>query len=327
MVTLFSYKKEEHSLRIETSQLTPGCILSKSVFGKTKYPIIDKDTVITQDHIDFLHSFFIETVNVSRKLNNGQPFVVSKNAVKKSNTNHAFNKTKETKETKESFVIHYKRVKTSYERIFKSWGNSMPVDMPDLRKLLIPLIEWIEIDNFDIYHLHSYSTKENYMYSHDLAVSILSAFLAKEMGYKKGEWIQIGLAGFLSNCGMSQIEMNTLKKATYLSHIEQEKIRKHPVYSYRMIESIRTITDAVKLAVVQHHERLDGSGYPLALKKSKIHKYARIIAVSDTYLAMTSERFYQKKQAPQIVLEKLQKEQALKLDPKVVQVLVNHFQD
>lgn len=121
------------------------------------------------------------------------------------------------------------------------------------------------------------------------------------------------------------MEPMLLNKTTVLTSEERDEIKKHPVYSYRLIESIRTITDAVKLAVLQHHERLDGSGYPLALKKEKIHKYARIIAVSDTYHAMTSERPYQKKQAPIDVINDLQKNELLKLDEKVIQVLANHY--
>lgn len=250
-------------MRVETSQLIPGCVLTKSVFGKTKHPIIDKNTVLTDEHIDFLHSFFIKVVDVSSKLNDGKLFAVSKNLEKKPTLNRELNK---SNGAREPFLIHYKRVVTSYERISNNWRSNMPIDMPTLRKLLIPLIECIEDDDFDVYNLHTYSNKKNYIYTHDLSVSMLSAFLAKKMNYEKGDWVQIGLAGFLSNCGMSRIDLSTFKKATHLSHREQEEVRKHPVYSYRMIESVRTITDPVKLAVLQHHERLDGSGYPLALK-------------------------------------------------------------
>lgn len=321
----FVLKKEELSLRVETSQLIPGCIVSENIYGKTKHPIIEKNTILTEELIELLHSFLVEAVYISRNLNDGKPFVISKQMTHPMPSTHLLSQTNEASD--EPFSIQYKNVVKSYERMFHHWHNNMPIDMPRIRKLLIPLIEWIEEDSRDVYHLYTYSNKENYRYSHDIAVSILSAFLARKMGYKKGEWLQIGLAGFLSNCGMAKINPRVFKKTTQLSLDELTEVKKHPVYSYRLIESVRTITDAVKLAVLQHHERLDGSGYPLALTKDKIHQYARIIAVSDTYLAMTSERVYQARQSPQIVLNELQKNHPSKLDPKIIHVLVNHFQD
>lgn len=313
----------ERSLRVDISELTPGCIISESVFGKTSHPIIEKDTVLTEDHIEILERFLIESVSVSMKREDGQPLVLSNKLVKKGIQHHVLHKKEEN--SFDDFSTHYLTVVDSSERIFNHWCNNMPIDMPVLRKLIIPLIELIENESIDVYNLYTYSSKEKYVYHHLVGVSVLSAFLAKKMGYEKGEWIQIGLAGFLSNCGLSKIDSVTLNKPLPLNKEERDLIKKHPVYSYRLIESIRTITDAVKLAVLQHHERLDGSGYPLALKKGKIHQYARIIAVSDTYHAMTNERPYQEKKTPLTVLSELQKNESLKLDPKVIQVLVNHY--
>lgn len=311
-------------MRVETSQLIPGCILSENIFGKTSHALIVKNTVLTKEHIDFLNHFFIDAVHISSKLEDGKIYNPAKGTIKKGGINPL---SPDIKKTYEPFSDHYKNVVKSYQRIFNNWSNNTPIDMPALRKLLIPLIESIEKESIDVYHLHTYSKKDDYFYHHDVSVSIISAFLAKKMGYEKREWIQVGLAGFLSNSGMSKVDAHIIKEPRLLLHAENEQMKKHPVYSYRMIESIRTITDAVKLAVLQHHERLDGSGYPLALKKAQIHKYSRIIAVSDTYHAMTSERPYQQKQTqtPLEVITDLQENQTLKLDLKVIDVLASHY--
>ena len=65
--------------------------------------------------------------------------------------------------------------------------------------------------------------------------------------------------------------------------------RKHPIRSYEMIKNEPTLTDHAKLAIVQHHERLDGSGFPMQLQADKIHPYAQIIAVSDRYFTLLLE--------------------------------------
>lgn len=89
-----------------------------------------------------------------------------------------------------------------------------------------------------------------------------------------------------------------------------------------MIEQQPTVSHAAKLGILQHHERVDGSGYPLGLKKNKIHRFARIIAVCDIYHAMISERYYKDKQSPFLVIDELHREQFSKLDPQIVQTFI-----
>ncbi|HSH45149.1 MAG TPA: HD domain-containing phosphohydrolase, partial [Longimicrobiales bacterium] len=66
-----------------------------------------------------------------------------------------------------------------------------------------------------------------------------------------------------------------------LTEYEYHEIKKHPTYSYRMLEKNALVSTKVKLAVLQHHERMDGSGYPLGIKAQQIHPYARIVMVCD----------------------------------------------
>lgn len=311
-------------MQVETTQLIPGCIVSEDIFGKTNHPIIKKDTVLTEELIDLLQAFLIKTIHVSRNLNDGSQLFIENETTERPQVNQSLNQASDV--SRPSFSTDYQTVVTQYERMFNHWQANMPIDMPKIRDFLIPLLKRVEEENMLIYHLHTYSNKQQYLYYHDVAVSLLSAFLAKKMGYEKGEWIQIGLAGFLSNCGMAKIKLNALKKGSNLSHDKREELKKHPVYSYRLIESVRTITDAVKLAVLQHHERLDGTGYPLAVTKEKIHQYARIIAVSDTYYALTMEQNFLEKRSPATALKVLQDDYALTLDPAIIHVLVNHYQ-
>lgn len=147
------------------------------------------------------------------------------------------------------------------------------------------------------------------------------------MGFEKGEWLQIGLAGLLSDCGMTRIDLNIVKKDSSLTAAELDEIKKHPTYSYRIIEKLRAITQPVKLAVLQHHERIDGSGYPLGLSQENIHMYARIVGVSDIYHAMTSDRLYKQRQSPFRVMEEIQREQFSKLDPQVVSTFIESLSD
>lgn len=309
-------------MRVDPSQLIPGCILSENVYGKTSHSLIDRNTVLTNEHIEFLQKFLIKSVTIFPKMENGNNF---KSAIKlEENQQKQKIVPNQMNEPSQLFVDHYKDVVKAYNRFFSHWRNNTPLDMPALRKLLIPFIERVEEEGLPIYDLYNYSKKEDYFYHHDISVSIMAAFLAKKMGFEKGEWIQVGLAGFLSNCGMSKVNQQITTKTGSLKFKEREEMETHSVYSYRLIESIPTITNAVKIAVLQHHERLDGSGYPLSLGRKRIHIYAKIIAVCDTYHAMTSDRLYQEKQSPPEVINELKKARFTTLDPKVVDVFVNY---
>ncbi|MBP1971063.1 HD-GYP domain-containing protein (c-di-GMP phosphodiesterase class II) [Virgibacillus natechei] len=307
-------------MRVETSQLAAGCVLLNEVNGKSGQPIIPKNTVLTEEHIKVLRFFLVESVEISSKTVDGDPFIPKDPKQEES---------EQVKEIESSLLFrdHFEYVVTTYKKLFKNWQNGMEIDMSQVRKIMIPLLERMDEIGSAVYTLHHYTTKKDYFYYHSVAVGILAAFIGRKMGYNKGEWIQLGLGGFLSDSGMVKMDPAILSKESSLTSDELDKIRKHPIYSYRLLDNISILSNKVKLAVLQHHERLDGSGYPLGLTQGKIHMYARIIAVCDMYHAMTSERLYKGNQSPFSVMEEMQKEQYSTLDTQVVMQFIKSLAD
>ncbi|WP_067727757.1 HD-GYP domain-containing protein [Oceanobacillus damuensis] len=304
-------------MRVEPSQLVPGCILLNEVKGKSNRPIVSKDTILTENHITILTKFLVESVEVSTKLSGGEEFQPKQ--VHKKEKNQDVKPDIQAGLEKIAFKDHYRKAVSEYKEQYQKWKNSMPIDIPTVRKIIIPLLEQSEaVTPEEIFSLHKYVEKNDYTYYHSVAVSVISAFLGRKMGFSKGEWLQIGLAGLLCDCGMARVTSDIIFKAGPLTAREYDEIKNHPTYSYRMVENLPTITLGVKLAVLQHHERVDGNGYPLGIKNDKIHKFAKVIAVADMYHAMTSDRIYIGKQSPFKVIEEIQKEQYLKFDSQVV---------
>ncbi|MEC5425049.1 HD-GYP domain-containing protein [Virgibacillus sp. C22-A2] len=306
-------------MRVEPSQLVPGCVLLNEVKGKSNKALIPQKTILNEEHILFLQKFLIHSVDVSSKLVDGEEFIPKE--VHEEETEQELSQ--ENNESNLLFKDHYHQAVSTYKVLFNKWENGFPIDMPYIRRVIIPLFERMDDISNAVYTLHHYANKKDYFYYHGVAVGLLSAYLGKKMGFSKGEWLQIGLAGFLSDSGMAKIPPAIVTKSSSLTYQEIDEVKNHPTYSYRLVESIPTITQTVKLAVLQHHERMDGSGYPLGLTKEKIHIYARIIAVCDMYHAMTTERIYKEKQSPFKVIEEIQKEQFSKLDPQVVKAFID----
>ncbi|WP_186576852.1 HD-GYP domain-containing protein [Aquibacillus kalidii] len=299
---------------VHPKQLIPGCRLMKDVVGKTNNPIVMKNTVLAEQHIEILHAFLIDNVEVSDRLANGKLFVPEE--LKEEDIAKRVQVEEDL-----SFEEMYLNTVKAYKQVFLNWQSGSPINMNQVRSIIIPLLKQIEQANLDLFLLHKYSSKDDYFYHHGVANALISGFLAKKMGYQK-EWIQVGLAGFLADCGMSKININLFNKKGTLSLAEYEEIKKHPTYSYRMVEKIPSLSVEIKLAILQHHERLDGSGYPLGMERSKIHGFASILAVSDTYHAMTSERIYQPKQSPFKVIEEMMFYQFDKFSHEVIQSFV-----
>ncbi|QDP38775.1 HD-GYP domain-containing protein [Radiobacillus deserti] len=303
-------------MQVHPSQLVPGCIVVTDVMGKTNRPIVPKNTTLDEQTIEFLMKFLVEKVEVSSRLSYGAPFIP-----KEVLPEEPVQVKTETVEEPETFEELYFHSVQEFKKLFEGWQSSQSIDINKLRKFVLPLFEKIEEVHDQLYDIHQYSNSKDYFYHHAVATGILSAYLSRQMGYQK-EWIQVGIAGFLADSGMARVDEDLIGKQGKFTDKDLKEMRNHPTFSYRMVENIPSLSKGVKLAVLQHHERLDGSGYPLKVKKAKIHPYATIIAVCDMYHAMTSERAHQAKQSPFLVIERMEREQFGKLDHEALQALV-----
>lgn len=155
---------------------------------------------------------------------------------------------------------------------------------------------------------------DEYLTRHSVNVAFLSSMLGKWLKLPQKDLTLLTYAAFLHDIGKVKVNQKILNKPSKLTKLEFEEIKKHSVYSYELVRNIPYLDESVSLAVLMHHERLDGSGYPLHLKEDRINTFAKIIAIADTFDAMTSDKVYSKKQNPFKVLEIMQYEGMATLD-------------
>jgi putative nucleotidyltransferase with HDIG domain len=189
---------------------------------------------------------------------------------------------------------------------------------------LYPLIESVQQQKNVVSLLISLNSRDDYTYQHCVQVGMLSYYIAKWLGKSDEESLIIGKAGYLHDIGKCKIDDSILNKPGRLSDNEFNEIKKHTVYGYDIIE--KSLQDEpLALAALQHHERVDGKGYPMAKTGADIHDYAKIVAVADVYSAMTSNRVYQEKQDLFVVLKELYRMSFGQLDPQAAQVFIKHM--
>ncbi|KIL38212.1 histidine kinase [Gordoniibacillus kamchatkensis] len=142
-----------------------------------------------------------------------------------------------------------------------------------------------------------------YVYQHSLNVSIYTVMLGMANGFNREELMVIGLGSLLHDIGKTKINWQLLQRPGPLSPDEYEEIKKHTEYGYKMLKDEPNMPLIAAHCAFQHHERIDGSGYPRGIKGGEIHDYAKWIAIADSYDAMTTHRSFRRAMLPHQAME------------------------
>lgn len=168
-------------------------------------------------------------------------------------------------------------------------------------------------------------TADEYTYAHSINVSLLCMMIGKWLKYDRNTIKLLVQAGMLHDIGKANVDSKILNKPDILTTEEFDEVKKHPVYGYRILEKMKEVPDSIRKGVLMHHEREDGSGYPMGIRGDKIHDFAKIIAVADIYDAMTSNRKYKEKDSPFEVFEMMENRAFGLLDPRVLNAFLKNI--
>lgn len=135
---------------------------------------------------------------------------------------------------------------------------------------------------------------DEYTFKHSVDVATMAMIVAKQHGLNEREVYEIGIAGLLHDLGKSKIPNEVLNKPGRLSEEEFEIMKQHSVYGYEILKEKEGYSPAILLGVLQHHEKMNGRGYPLGVSSDKMHLFAKILSVVDIYDALVTERSYKK---------------------------------
>ncbi|MBI5409501.1 MAG: HD-GYP domain-containing protein [Nitrospirae bacterium] len=147
--------------------------------------------------------------------------------------------------------------------------------------------------------------RDEYTFMHSVSVCVLMISFGRHLGFEMQLLKEVGMGALLHDVGKMIVPQVLLNKEERLTEEELALMKKHVEYSRMLLEQIHGIPETALTLAAQHHERLDGTGYPLGLKGEEIAYYSRAAAIIDVYDAMTSSRCYQDKFLPTEVLKKL----------------------
>jgi len=146
---------------------------------------------------------------------------------------------------------------------------------------------------------------DKYTFEHSVSVGVLMVSFAKELGLAREVIHEIGVGALLHDIGKIKTPDKILNKPGKLTDEEFAIMRQHVVFSREVLEETDGITPTALAVAAQHHERYDGTGYPLNLKGDEISPYGQMAAIVDVYDAISADRCYRKGEEPTVVLRKL----------------------
>ncbi|UQZ37191.1 hypothetical protein C2I18_28825 [Paenibacillus sp. PK3_47] len=214
---------------------------------------------------------------------------------------------------------------SAMEGIFEQlrYNKSRRLPMIELRNEVIPFIQQVSEKNDFFGILAALQSKDDYTYRHNVAVGIISTLLGKWLKLKPEELSSLTIAATLHDIGKIMIPAEILANPGPLSEEELAVMRRHTTLGYEMIRDTVGTTHMQALVALQHHERMDGSGYPFGVLGHRITDFSKIVAVADVFHAMTSNRLYRPAAPLYEVLRQMEDSVFGKLDPYICSVFIN----
>lgn len=144
------------------------------------------------------------------------------------------------------------------------------------------------------------TTHDFYTYTHSVNVGITSLMLAKEL-FKysdRHDLHELGAGFFLHDLGKVMVDPAIINKPARLEEAEMRRMRIHPYQGYKLLRDADALSEECRIIIMEHHELMDGGGYPKRIKGDQIHVYGRICCIADVFDALTAERSYKKAMTP-----------------------------
>ncbi|WP_177504321.1 HD domain-containing phosphohydrolase [Anaerosinus sp.] len=299
--------------RYPLAELKAGMIVGKTIHDHFERELITKGTILTKQIIDALATYFVSFVTIAEALpeDSGKPI----ENIKFSTPKIKVAATLDAYVIDQDFVESYYVVFDALKQLFSISRYTGNINQHLLAQLVNHHFFKLSDGFKAITHLHNLSRDGYYLLHHSINVAILSGVLGRWLHLPKQELHNLIIAGLLHDIGKTQIDKELLNKPGKLTPIEFKEVKQHSKKGFDILQHTKLFENKdILLGVLQHHERLDGSGYPLGVTADKIHKFAKIIAIADIYDAMASNKVYAGKKNPFDIFTELSNEMTNKLD-------------
>lgn len=306
-------------LRVSIGQVTPGYVTARDIYSNNNQLILTKDVKLEPHMIAKLMFYGIKSIEVYRLEETPKSKKSYYEKIRESEEFINFHSI--YKEVLDNIVIHFNQTISQKENL----------DQDALVKELKKIFGHTQGHYHLLELLYALNECDNMTLVHSINVSVICNLFGQWLHMSEQDIDVLTLCGLMHDVGKISMPKEILNKPGKLTEDEFSIIKGHTVQGYHIL-STQKIDSRIRLAALEHHERFDGSGYPLAKKGDKIHPFSMITAIADVFDAMTSNRVYRGAICPFSVLEMFEHEGknqydlrvSMPLMERIAEIYINH---
>ncbi len=298
--------------RVKTKDLLPGYVLAEDVYNYNGQMILTKGLVLTDKIITRLEFYSILSVRVEDEIQEvPEEETLPIPELKELPHSAIIKQSKEYTEFKQSFDETINGFRSSINNIVELNSPINTDELLDNTKSLIAHAKNSSFSTMDM--LHNMRQYDDLTFAHSMNVALICNVFAGWLKMSPEETDLLTLCGMLHDLGKLKIPDTIIKKPDKLTTDEYQIVKTHTVEGYHILKA-QGVNNHISNSALMHHEKCDGSGYPLGLTADRIDSYAKIVAIVDVYDAMTSARIYRGPMCPFRVIELYESEGLQKYD-------------
>lgn len=323
---------------INSEELQPGITTARGVYTTNGQLIVPANTQLTKQLISRIQFYGISSIQILGTSEDEEqlapvvtpvPIKPAPSPVEDKKTSPVHNRSYSQKVQQSSkfqdFQISYSLKINSTKSALDHFLTSNQVDTRSLLSETVNLINESQLSTMELFDmLHNMRQVDDTIYAHSLNVSLLARVLGKWLKFSEEEIDTLTITGLLHDIGKLKIPESIMKKPGKLTEEEFEIVKMHPRIGYDTIEQ-SSLDIRIKQAILMHHERCDGSGYPFGFTKEDLSPFSMVLAIVDVYDAMTAARSYRGPLCPFSVIQQFEDEGLQKYNPKYILTFLEHI--
>ena len=298
-------------VRINQENIEVNMRLAKDVYSSEGILLVPEDTLLTANHIVKINLYQIHDIYVYPQETPIEPQIQIRQSL--ANTPEFI-----------EFSYKYDRKVEDIQQHLAQIVHTGKIDTQNLTKLVDDILDTTVSQSQLFSYMCRLRSADDVTYNHSMNVSLLASILGKWLGMTEVSIKELALAGLLHDIGKIMVNQTILNKKGPLTGEEYDHIKQHTTLGYQMVMN-SDLPTGIKQAVLMHHEKMNGQGYPLGVKWEHIHPYPKIISIVDIYDAMTSDRPYHKRFHPLDVIRMFEEECYGFLDTQYLYVFLEHI--
>ncbi len=303
---------------IRLEEAKPEMILARDIVTVSGQMLMPKETPVAAVNPDYLRSKGIEFVYVkdfsvsSAPVVQPQPF------------SQATLPVTERKDFQEFSTVYENVTGITKQYITAICKGTTSVTALDMTKSIDHIMTNLQRKSDIVSFISCIKEKDEEMYTHSNNVSLLCNLFGRWLGLNEVDLLNLTTAGMLHDIGKTQLPAYLLNSNKQLTQTQNFEYFSHPLLGYDLVREL-DIPESIKLAILMHHERMDGSGYPVGLKDARISDMAKIIYICNTYDNLTSSRGGNPGVSPFDVLRTFETSGYAEMDPKYLLIFIRNI--